>query len=64
MKFVLGRVKNIVRKGENAVYQHFLFLPQYFLLYQRQKQSFNPFLNNKFLDSSKLELADQNVKFV
>ena len=35
MKFVLGRVENIVRKGENAGYQHFLLFPQYF-----QKLSF------------------------
>ena len=28
LKFVLGRVENIVEKGENAGYQHFLlFLP-------------------------------------
>ena len=33
--FVLGRVENIVRKGENAGYQHFLLFPQCF-----QKQSF------------------------
>ena len=34
LKFVLGRVQNIVRKGENAGenvgYKHFLFFPQYF----------------------------------
>ena len=29
-KFVFGRVENIVGKGENAVYQHFLFFPQCF----------------------------------
>ena len=28
--FVLGRVENIVRKGENAGYQHFLLFPQCF----------------------------------
>ena len=33
--FVLGRVENIVRKGENAGYQHFLLFPQCF-----QKASF------------------------
>ena len=27
LKFVLGRVKNIVAKGENAGYQHFLLFP-------------------------------------
>ena len=31
LKFVLGRVENIVGKGENAGYQHFLLFPQYFL---------------------------------
>ena len=30
MKFVQGRVENIVCKGENAGYQHFLLFPQYF----------------------------------
>ena len=28
LKFVLGRVENIVEKGENAGYQHFLLFPQ------------------------------------
>ena len=31
LKFVLGRIENIVGKGENAGYQHFLLFPQYFL---------------------------------
>jgi hypothetical protein len=35
LKFVLGRVENIVEKGENAGYQHFLLFPQCF-----QKLSF------------------------
>ena len=30
LKFVLGRVENIVGKGENAGYQQFLLLPQGF----------------------------------
>ena len=30
LKFVLGRLENIVGKGENAGYQHFLLFPQYF----------------------------------
>ena len=30
LKFVLGRVENIVEKGENDGYQHFLLLPQCF----------------------------------
>ena len=29
-KFVLGRVENIVGKGENAGYQYFLFFPTVF----------------------------------
>ena len=35
LKLVLGKVENIVGKGENAGYQHFLFFPQCF-----QKPSF------------------------
>ena len=35
LKFDLGRVENIVGKGENAGYQHFLLFPQCF-----QKASF------------------------
>ena len=35
MQFVFGRVENIVGKGENAGYQHFLLFPQCF-----QKLSF------------------------
>ena len=30
LKFALGMVKNIVEKGENAGYQHFLLFPQCF----------------------------------
>ena len=30
LKFVLGRVDNIVGKGENAGYQHFLLFPKCF----------------------------------
>ena len=30
LKFVLERVENIVEKGENAGYQHFLLFPQCF----------------------------------
>ena len=36
LKFVLGRVENIVGKGDNAGYQHFLLFPQFF-----QKPSFS-----------------------
>ena len=30
MTYVIDRVENIVRKGENAGYQHFLLIPQCF----------------------------------
>ena len=30
LKFVLGRLENIVGKGGNAGYQHFLLFPQFF----------------------------------
>ena len=30
LKFAFGRVENIVGKGENAGYQHFLLFPQCF----------------------------------
>ena len=30
LKFVLGRIENIVGKGENAGYQHFFLFPQCF----------------------------------
>ena len=36
LNFVLGRVENIVEKGKNAGYQHFLLFPQFF-----QKASFS-----------------------
>ena len=41
LKSVMGWVENIVRKGENAGYQHFLLFPQY---YQKASllESFNP----------------------
>ena len=38
LKFLLGRVENIVGKGENASYQHYLFFPLMFFkcfLFQR-----------------------------
>ena len=39
LKFVLGRVENMVGKGENAGYQHFLLFPQCF-----QKDSYTGLL--------------------
>ena len=44
MKLVQGRVENIVGKGENAGYQHFLLLPQCF-----QKASFSGLLKVGFV---------------
>ena len=40
LKFLLERVENIVGKGENASYQHFLLFPQCF-----QKDSYTASLN-------------------
>ena len=71
-KFILDKVENIVGKGENAHYEHFLLFPQCF-----QKPPFfriienldcvvkrYPFPKRQILDSSKLrELADDNFKF-
>ena len=44
LKFVLGRVEDIVGKGENAGKQHFLLFPQCFL-----KLSFQELLSSKVL---------------
>ena len=56
--------ENIVRKGENADKQHFLLLPQCFLLYQRKITTFNSLtivLNyDKILDWSKLKAVADN----
>ena len=46
LKFVLGRVENIVGKGENAGYQHFLLFLQSF-----QKVSFPCLLNDGIVES-------------
>ena len=50
LKFVLGRIENIVGKGENAGYQHFLLLLQCF-----QKASFS--------QSLKVRIAWYRVKY-
>ena len=44
LKFVLGRVENIVWEGENAGYQHFILL----LCFQKASfpRVFNPFPHN------------------
>ena len=41
-EFVLGKVENIVRKGENTGYQHFLLFPQGF-----QKASFSKVVKSR-----------------
>ena len=42
LKFALGRVENIVRKGENAGYQHFLLFPRCF-----QRTSYNEVVKSR-----------------
>ena len=44
LKFVLGWVENIVEKGENAGYQHFLLFPQCL-----QKASFSRSLKDEIV---------------
>ena len=71
LKFVYGtgRVENIVGKGENAGYQHFLLFAQCF-----QKASFsrslkvgivwirvNPLPDNKILDLSEFKQVAENI---
>ena len=73
LKFVMGRVENIVGKAGNAGYQHFLLFSQCF-----QKASFtgllkvaivwlrvNPLPDDKILDWSKLkQFADDILKYI
>ena len=47
LKLALGRVENIMEKGKNAGYQHFLLFPLYFKN-ALSAGSFNPFPNGKF----------------
>ena len=59
LKLVFGRVENIVGKGENAGYQHFLLFPQCF-----QKLSLSGSLKVGIWGSPKLkEFADDNFEF-
>ena len=44
MTFVLGKVENIVGKGEKAGYQHFLLFSQYFCIDQRQLFPFESYI--------------------
>ena len=64
-KFVFGRVENIVGKGENAAYQHFLLFTQSF-----QKPSHSELLkmgivwyrvNNATCNSFVIELNDNTI---
>ena len=47
LKFALGTVENIVGKGENAFYQHFLLFPQCFQI-AALLGLFNPLPDGKF----------------
>ena len=42
--FAFGRLENVMRKGENTVYQHFLLLPHYF-----QKASLQRIVKPRFV---------------
>ena len=71
LRFVSGKVENIMGKGENAGYQHFLLFPKCFhSLFFKVIQSWNcvvkskPFPKQEILGSSKLkEFAGDNFKF-
>ena len=68
MKFVLGRVENIMGKRENVRYPHFLLIPMMFSkgLFLKVVKNWDcvvkGFTNDKFLDLLK-EYADDNFKF-
>ena len=55
MIFDFDRVENILGKGENDVYQLFLFFPQCF------QKAFNPLPDDKILDWSKLKQIADNI---
>ena len=57
LKFVLGRVENIVRKGENAGYQHVLLFPRCFL-----KLSFPKVLSQDCGNGLKKVVKDHTMK--
>ena len=57
MNSIFDQLENTMGKGENAGYQHFLFFPQCFLLYPRQKTSFQATLNLSFENALNLVLA-------
>ena len=40
LKFDMGRVENIVGKGENASWQHFFPFPTMFSIFSRQESTF------------------------
>ena len=79
LKFCSGRVENIVGKGENAGYQHFLLFPQCFRMSSSPGslnlgivwERVNSLPNNKILDWSKFKAhaadkmtVSQNLPFV
>ena len=63
LKFCFGKVENIMGKGENAGYKHFLFFPQCFQMSSSQGslkhgivlEKFNSLPYNKILDWSKFK---------
>ena len=75
LKFVLEKVENIVGKGENAGYQHFLLLLQCFqklsffnhgtITKKQHAGVYNTLQNEKNLNLSKLKInITQSLKFV
>ena len=64
LKIVFGMLKNIIGKGENPGYQHFLHFLQCFQK-ASSKRVFNPLPDNKILDWSKLkQIADNILKCI
>ena len=59
LKFVLGKVENIVGKGENAGHQHFLLFPQCF-----QKPCFSELLTVGIVWQSVKYIVGLNVERV
>ena len=53
--------EKFVGKGENAVYQHFLLFPQFFLPYQREKSSILSPANAFNIDEAKILLFGKRV---
>ena len=57
-------IENIVGKGENYGYQHFLLFPTIFLTFPGQIPALNPLRNDTILGWPKLqEFAADEIKF-